>query len=198
MSKDHVNQKVDAMRNQLAGKLTKWDRPIFGYTSVEPERNEGDKWFDVNGKAWTMKNGLKQSISKLQDAKIPWWCPKCDKSMSHRFDTKFYNLYHMCYDCTINEQTQMRINGTWEAFEKNMMRENEKAYLRDMIQELEDYIRTFRTPQIHFENGGWEELAKIEHFTEMFESIQRDIQTCKDRLVKIDDVEPTLVEASNE
>jgi len=195
MSEDRVSQKVDAMRNQLASKLNKWDRPIFGYTSVEPERKEGEKWFDVNGKAWTMKNGLKQSISKLQEAKMPWWCPKCEKAMNHRFDTKFYNLYSQCYDCTINQQTQMRIDGTWDAFEKKMIRENEKAWLRDQIQERKDYIRTFRTPQVHFENGGWEELAKIEHFTMMFESIERDIKTCEARLKELEAEE--MVESEN-
>lgn len=184
---DNVSQKVDALRNQLASKIQKFDRPIVGWRpEAEPTRKEGERWFDAEGKAWTVKNGIKQSISKLQDAKTPWWCPKCEKSMGHRLDDKFFKLYNQCYDCTIKQHTQMKIDGTWDAFEKRMLRENEKAYLRDMIEERKDYIRTFRTPQVHFENGGWEELAKLEHFTELFESLQRDIKACEDRLKQIE------------
>ena len=91
----------------------------------------------------------------------------------------------------------MRIDGTWEAFEKSMVRENERAYLRDMISERKEYIRTFRTPQIHFENGGWEELAKIEHFTELFESLQKDIAACEERLKAIDAEEAAELEKVN-
>jgi hypothetical protein len=194
----NVNERVDALRNKLASKVQKFDRPIVGWRpDAEPTRKEGEKWFDIEGKAWTVKNGIKQSISKLQEAKTPWWCPKCDKSMSHRLDDKFYRLYSQCYDCTIKEHTQMRIDGTWEAFEKKMLRENEKSYLRDMISERKEYIRTFRTPQIHFENGGWEELAKIEHFAELFESLQRDIQACEDRLAVLETEEQTELETNN-
>lgn len=183
----YVDQKVDAMRGDLAKRLKKWDRPVWGYTGgPAPERSEGETWTDDEGKQWIVKNGIKQSITKLQDAKTPWWCPKCEKAMGHRFDTKFYRLYNQCYDCTIKQHTQMMIDGTWESFEKKMIRENEKAYLRDMIQERKDYIRTFKLPQVHFENGGWETLATMDQFKELFANIRNDIKFCEDRLAEIE------------
>jgi len=183
---DRIEQKVDAMRSQVASKLKKWDRPIWGYVpAAEPDRAEGELWEDSDGKQWTVKDGIKQSITKLQDAKTPWWCPKCEHSMAHKFDTKFYRLYGQCYDCTIKEHTQMMIDGTWEEFEKRKVRENEKAFLKDKIQERQDYIRTFKVPQVHFENGGWEELAKIEHFKDMFVTLREDIKFCEERLLAI-------------
>jgi hypothetical protein len=193
-----VNQRVEALRNKLASKVQKFDRPIVGWRpEVEPTRKEGEKWFDVEGKEWTVKNGIKQSITKLQDAKTPWWCPKCNKSMSHRFDDKFYRIYNQCYDCTIEEHTKMKLDGTWEEFERTMVRRNEMAWLRDHIEECKDYIRTFRTPQVHFQNGEWEELASIKQFTQLFEQIQADIKFCEGRLAVLQQEEQEQTEISN-
>jgi hypothetical protein len=180
-----MEQKLDSIRGELAKKVKQFDRPIVGWNPTPVDRKEGEIWED-DGKQWTVKNGLKQSIPKLQDAKTPWWCPKCEQSMSHRFDDKFYRLYHMCYKCTIDEHTHMKLDGVWEEFEQNMIRENEMAWLRDHIQECKDYIRTFRTPQVHFENGGWEELASIKQFTQLFETIRSEIQVCEDRLALLE------------
>jgi len=179
--------KVSQMIKGVSSKLKKWDRPIFGYTP-EPEvkRKDGEVWEDDDGKTWTMKNGVKQSISKLQSAKMPWWCPKCSRSMSHKLDTKFYRLYNQCYDCTITQHSKMMVDGVWEEFEKNTIRANEKAFLQDMIVERQEYIRTFTVPQAHYTNGTWELLAKKAHFTLMFAEIEKDIQFCKNRLLQIE------------
>jgi len=190
--------KVAEMRRKLESKLNKWDRPIFGYVGKKIVRTEGEKWEDEDGKLWEFKNGIAQSISKLQDAKSPWWCPKCGKGMGHRFDSKFYRLYNQCYNCTIEEHTRMKIAGTFDAFEKKMMRANEKSFLKDKIDERKDYIRTFRVPQAHYSNGGWDNLAKLSHFKEMFDTIREDITFCETRLKAIEDEEKAEQEITNE
>jgi hypothetical protein len=191
-----MEQKLESIRGELAKKVKQFDRPIVGWRPDVIERKEGETWED-DGKLWTVKNGIKQSITKLQEAKTPWWCPKCEKAMSHRFDDKFYRLYHMCYDCTIQEHTRMKLDGTWEAFEQSMVRRNEMAWLRDHIQECKDYIRTFKTPQVHFENGGWEELASIQQFAGLFEEIRADIKLCEQRLAVLEQEEQAQTEMSN-
>lgn len=187
MSDDRIEQ----MRQKVAAKMNKWSNTsVFGYESEpEPERKEGDIWEDHNGKKWTVKNGIRQNITKLDGARIPAFCPKCDKTMGHRFDTKFFVLYKQCFDCTIKQHTKMMADGTWAAFEKSIMRNNEKAYLRDKIDEYKDYIRTFKVPQIHFEDGRWEELATLSQFTEMFDEIKKDIQLCENKLKQIEEEE---------
>jgi hypothetical protein len=47
-----------------------------------------------------------------------------------------------------------------------MMRkiENEKAFLREEIQKKEDYIRTFTTPKLYFQDGRYEEVVSIHQF----------------------------------
>lgn len=177
--------KVAAIRDKLAQKINKFDRPIFGWTPENIERSEGETWTDDDGKMWTVKNGIKQSITKLQDAKTPWWCPKCERAMNHRFDDKFYRLYDMCYTCTIDTHTKMMLDGTWEEFEQKKLKENEIAWLKDHIIECKEYIRTFKVPQVHFENGGWEELAKLSDFKQLFTQLREEIKICENRLVEL-------------
>jgi hypothetical protein len=65
------------------------------------------------------------------------------------------------------------------------MRQNEKAFLNDAISHHTDYIRTFKIPQIHFENGGWEKLATLESFEVKFDELRKDIKFMKSRMVQI-------------
>jgi hypothetical protein len=178
--------KIEQIRIDVAKKLKTWDRPIWGYEAPKIERNEGEEWTDDAGKRWIRKNGINQSISKLEKAKTPWFCPKCSKSMSHRFDMMFYRRKGQCFDCTISEDTQRMKNGAWDEYEKKVLRSNEKGFLKDKIAEYKDYVRTFKVPQIHFENGGWQEIAKIEQFKEMFATIKKDIELCEARIKEIE------------
>jgi len=187
-------RQIDGIRQSMTEKVKKFDRPIWGYKKVEEERQEGDTWEDSDGKQWIIKNGIKQTISKTQDARMPWFCPKCELSMNHRFDDKFWRLYGMCYNCTIKWHTQMKIDGTYDAWERKIHRDNEKAYLKDMIAQYKDYIRTFRVPQVHYQNGGWDNLAQLHHFSDMFDQINRDIKICEEKLKQIEQEEQKELE----
>ena len=195
MSERNKMRELDNIRRDLIQKADKkFDKTIVAVSdakSVHADRKEGEVWTDGGGKQWTIKNGIRQSISKLQSVRMPWWCPKCTKTMNHRLDRKFWNLYQMCMDCTIAWHTRMKIDGTYDAWEQKIMRENEKSFLIDKIQEREDYIRTFRTPQAHYGDGRWDELAGKSMFEGMFEEVRQDIEACKKRLQEILDIEST-------
>lgn len=185
-------EKLAEIRKGVAEKMNKWaDRTVFSYYTKEKEqlREEGEEWEDENYRLWTIKDGKKTQISKFQSAKTPWWCPKCEKSMSHKLDDKFYRLRGACFDCVLKYEHQMRLDNVWDIYEARQMRENEKSWLKDTIAKNEDYIRTWRTPQVHFSNGGWEELASKSQFHDSFNSIQTDVAFMKNRLSQITDEE---------
>ena len=79
----------------------------------------------------------------------------------------------------------MRVDGTYDLFERRTVRENEKAFLRDKIQEHMEYMRNFTEPQAHFEDGRWEYLARKEDFADLFASLEKDIEFMMGRLVQI-------------
>ena len=62
---------------------------LFGirlFQKKTKDHKEGDIWVE-NRKTWTIKNGIKQTISKLDKIKkqifTPLCCPKCSKVMKH-------------------------------------------------------------------------------------------------------------------
>ncbi len=70
-------QALNDVRRKVAEKLNKDDsKLVFGWRGqAEPTRTEGDRWTDIEGKEWEMKNGVKTRVTKLDSAKTPWWCP---------------------------------------------------------------------------------------------------------------------------
>jgi hypothetical protein len=145
------------------------------------QRFDGEVWVEDN-KKWIMQNGAKVSFSNLQEARMPIWCPRCSKPMNHRFDRKFYYLRGWCFNCNVDVEHQMRLDGTFEEFEKRIVRENEKAWLRDAITERLEYVKNFKEPQMHFSDGRWEKLAERGQFKELFDSIFDDVDKLVERL----------------
>ena len=146
MSRDNpinnVRRKINEVMKKTDEKIVVGWRPEFQH-----KREEGEVWTDRDGKKWTVKNGITQSITKLDGAKTPLFCPECEKVMNHRFDTKFWRLRGKCMNCVTKDETEMRRNGTWEEYEKNKIRENYRASLVDYIEELKDLHRTMKKPE---------------------------------------------------
>jgi hypothetical protein len=182
-TEEQLQKKIEGLRNDVTSKVTKWADRIQVSMAVKPHvvRYEGEVW-EENGKKWTLKDGIRQNITALDSARMPWWCPKCKIPMNHRHDRQFYNRKGMCYNCTIEWEGALRLSGEWEAYEKRTVRENEKSFLRDEIAKKIDYMRTFKEPQIHFEDGRWEVLASKDHFTDTFKSMEDDIEFMLRRL----------------
>lgn len=109
--------------------------------------------------------------------------------MNHWLHEKFWRLRGVCHRCVIAEEHVMRMNGTWEKYERKMVRNNERAILKDKILEHETYIKEFKEPTVYFENGGYEVLAKREEFELLFDQLRQDIAFMKEKLQKLDEEE---------
>ena len=95
-------------------------------------------------------------ISRLSDvmkqARMPMFCPKCDVIMKKRLDNKFWNMYGHCFDCQIKIENKMRIDGTYEEWEKNKVRENKISFIKEQIQAIEEW-KNIKAPEF-FNNVG--------------------------------------------
>ena len=78
----------------------------------------------------------------MQSIRMPWFCPKCQKAMKKKLDDKFWRTQGHCFDCQIDIENKMRIEGTYEEYAKTKMLENQKAYLKDLEQSLDDFEKT--------------------------------------------------------
>lgn len=166
-----VKKKINDQMNRYANKIV-----VGQYNgNIEPERNEGDIWYDSDGKQWTIKNGLRQSISKLQDVRTPWFCPSCEHPLNHKLDTKFYRIRGKCHDCVVKEETKMRMEGTWKDYEEKIEMENQMGWLKDRIVELTYYHDSLRDVEIqNFDDQG--NILMIEKWSIPLEQVQKDLR----------------------
>ena len=146
MSKDNVLKKdfqerdVQRLRNLIQGKQGEKTRTSVGFSKADEFHAEGDIW-ESDGRTWTIKDGIKQNITKLDKAKkahvMPLLCPKCKKVMKNRNDKPFYNIHKMCFNCVINMEIQLRKEGKWEEYQRKIKNDE----IDNRIEEFKTYIK---------------------------------------------------------
>tara|TARA_R110002096_G_scaffold421662_1_gene627587 strand:+ start:1115 stop:1687 length:573 start_codon:yes stop_codon:yes gene_type:complete len=117
LKKEFKEKDVQRLRNLMTGKHGERNVQGVGYTKVEEFHEEGDVW-DDNGRTWTIKNGIKQNITKLDAAKksihMPLFCPSCKNQMKKQLDKRFYLQFNHCLDCQIDFEAELRHKGLWK------------------------------------------------------------------------------------
>ena len=68
LKKEFKRKDVERMRNLIKGDANNSSETQIGYTKKQIERKEGDIWMEGR-KKWTIKNGIKQTVSKLDSIK---------------------------------------------------------------------------------------------------------------------------------
>jgi hypothetical protein len=127
MSKDNVLKKqfqekdVQRLRNIVKGKYADKSQVSVGFTKEqELYHTEGDTWTEGD-KTWTIKDGIKQNVTKLDKAReavnFPIFCPSCKKPMKPHLDKKWFNMYKRCFNCQIDFETNLRTQGLWEEYQ---------------------------------------------------------------------------------
>lgn len=153
LKKEFTSKDVNRARNLVNKDFSAKTVDGIGYSKAQVAYKEGDIW-EESGRTWTIKNGLRQNITKLDAAKkafqIPLACPKCKGTMNYYLSQKMYKIHKMCFDCVIDYEAELRKAGLYESYEKNMMQGSIKAFARDVEQwvlnTLED-TNTFVTEQ---------------------------------------------------
>jgi len=190
MSNNHPINNVRRKINEIMKKTD--EKIVVGWKpKSDVPRKEGEVWKDIDGKEWTIKNGIRQSVTKMDDAKMPWFCPECEKVMNHRFDTKFWRIRGKCMDCVVKDETEMRRNGTWKEYEQEKVRANYRSALVDYIEELKDLHRTVKKPEfIHADDKNilMNEVWHVD-INKVKEDIASDIEYYEELLVKFDNGE---------
>lgn len=139
MNKEFSKSTVQRMRNLITGKTGQTTRTQVGFKQAEVVHKEGDIW-EEDERQWTIKDGIKQNITKHDKAKkahlMPLMCPECGKVMKKRNDKPFYKIHKMCFDCVNIMESRMMVAGTFEDHEKKI-KNNE---IDHMIKDFKAFI----------------------------------------------------------
>ena len=136
LKKEFKHSDVQRARNLVKKDFTAKTKLQTGYKKSFEYHKEGDIW-EESGKTWTIKNGIKQNITKLDKAKkatrIPLTCPKCGGPMKHHLSKKMFKLHGFCFDpCTVDMEANLKKAGLYQDYEKRMMSGNLKAFADDI------------------------------------------------------------------
>lgn len=138
--------KIDSLQDVkklLAGEHDSQNKVQVGYGGEKSEDNEirqvGDKWFDADGNEWEQKNGYKIKLGKVWQQELHEYlntftnCPKetCTCGMPKRLDEKMRRIHGMCFDCVIDMEHKIRLEGKWDEYENRKVKENAIAWLAE-------------------------------------------------------------------
>lgn len=145
LKKEFKKKDVSRLRNLITGKTGASTGTQVGYKKKQIEYKEGDIWTE-NKKTWTIKNGIKQTVSKLDAIKkevfVPLCCPKCNKVMKHHLDKSNYKIHKKCHTCVVEFEHKLRIKGTYDQYKKVLKSKNQLEYLNEMESYLLSAVNT--------------------------------------------------------
>ena len=171
-------------QNEVLGSLLKGETPekrvMVGYEGKAEE--SGDK--------------ISHLSEVMKEARMPWFCPNCKKAMKKKLDDKFWRMMGHCFDCQIELENKMRINGEFKEYAYSKMLENQKSQLKDLEQSLDDFEKTggkkewfnnvgVNTPML--ESDNWEMCEK-----EFEKTISEARDFIKEKRQMVDEAEKQL------
>ena len=149
LKKEWREEDIKRVRNLITGHYGNATKDQIGYSHVEEQHKEGDVW-EENGKTWTIKEGLKQTVSKLsavrQALRMPLVCPKCGKALNTALDKKMYPIHGFCFDCVCKMEDDLKRAGLYQEYEKNLVEGN----IRNFVQELKDRIKHISKSKVEY------------------------------------------------
>ena len=145
LKKEFKRKDVQRARNLVMGNSGASTGTQIGYKKEIKDYKEGDVWTEGR-KTWTIKNGIKQTISKLDKLKkevfMPLSCPCCGKIMKKRLDKPNYKIHKKCHDCVIEFEHKLRIKGKYDNYKKKLITKNSLNIVDEMESYLLDAINT--------------------------------------------------------
>ena len=160
LNKEFKRKDVERMRNLIKGKTGESAELQVGYKAKKEDHKEGDIW-EEGGKKWTIKDGIKQTYTKLDKVKkeaiLPLFCPNCGTLMKHRNDTKMYKIHKKCFNCVVEMEHKLRIEGKFKSYERESIANNAADYT--------DHLEAYLLESLNTSNQGYvSEKGEIERW----------------------------------
>ena len=141
LKKQFGERDIQRIRNLVKGKSG--DRTVSGVGKLKStidSHEEGDIW-EEGGRTWTIKDGIKENITKLDKFKkttIPLFCPKCKGIMDKQLDPYYYKSYGTCVDCRAEFETKLKLEGKWEDY----IKETHNKEIDHVIEEYKNFYNS--------------------------------------------------------
>jgi len=114
-----------------------YNRPIQkGYEGkTVQQRKEGEEWTDARGRSWKIEDGKRKQITKIPPRGFDK-CNDCEKLILKTIDQDTYNRMGRCYYCQIDFEVDLKRQGKWEDWVKEMETKRWEAVLAEYESEM--------------------------------------------------------------
>ena len=188
MSKKLKN--VKAVREMIAGthKSQTKTNVSFGQTKTHIKREVGEQWTDDDGTLWEQRKGFKVKLGKLSKLREELTkFPKCKKDICtctnpKRNDIKMKTIHGMCFDCVIEMEHKLKIEGKYEEYEREKILANMKSWLKGAEVEKEA-LKTALKAKFVNEDGSIEEWNEMS-WDEVEKKIDNEFRLFKENYLK--------------
>jgi len=186
LKKEFKTRDVQRMRNIITKKAGDKTGVQVGYIADYVERKEGDVW-EERGKKWTIKNGIKQTVTRFDAIKkkifTPIACPKCSRPMNKgQIDKYMFKIHQMCSDCVFDYETKLKVRGQYKEYEQNMIKQGVAYHIKEMENVLLELLMNQSGEQYVTEGGDIEEWKGKSLDNQFVKDIQEYIQKLKDAM----------------
>ena len=104
--------KESERQNKALGDLLKGRAPekrvMVGYKGKEKEKG------DI----------IPKMTELMQGVRMPWFCPECKCVMKQKLDDKMWKLFGHCFECQIQIENKLRIEGKYEEWAEKKINNN--------------------------------------------------------------------------
>ena len=183
LNKEFSKRDVQRMRNIVTGNTADRTRVQAGYEKEKTVYGEGDIW-EENGKTWTIRDGLKQTITKHDKLRqiivMPLKCPECEKAIKvNDLNKKMWSIHNKCFDCIVEYETHLRKIGKYKDYEKKLMNANKDSFVDDYEQAVNAFVND-QGESFMSEAGDMENWSKGKINPEVIKALKDNIKQLRE------------------
>ena len=124
----------------------------------------------------------------MKEARMPWFCPSCDKVMKKRLDDQSWMLYNHCFDCQVDFENKLRIEGSYNEWVSERVRKSKLDWIKDQKQEITElknqkapeFLEQFRPDGYSVDKEKWQMNPK--EFEKQMDEALEHLQKLEDSL----------------
>lgn len=161
--------------------------------SNEENREIGERWTDSDGQMWEWTKAGKTKISELSDtmAEVRAYLDKlntchsddCRTIKVSRADKKLISKTGFCAGCLAKRETQIKIDGLWEAYEDYKIFSNMISYGTEVIAQFQQaYNDAKQTYEVVQEDGTIEKWSMERDVEELKAEIMEEIEKFRNEI----------------
>jgi len=135
MSKKLKN--IKAVNEMLLGEHKTQTKKVIAFDEKKViKRDVGATWSDDKGQTWEQKNGYKVKVGKFAKLREELKSfPNCNKETCvcvepTQLDLKMKAYHGMCLDCVVDMEHKMKLEGTYDEYERKKLLSNGEAWLK--------------------------------------------------------------------